>query len=420
MDSTGKSNWMSQISSFIGEYTLAEPGYSPLALAGLLTDKFLISPGEASKLAGLIDQERNINRPFLAAMELNLTFNCNLACQYCFVRRKTPGRMAEATAKQAIDLLLDRAVVPEVTITLIGGEPLLEMALIEQIVPYAAEAARRRNQYVNWTITTNGTLIDESVLKFFARNRISILLSIDGGPESHDRYRLTKSGAGTWHKIVGLIPLMKKYQPQLGARMTVSPEALDAMVDDFRQLVALGLYNLIIGPAHGPVQWTKKQIEQYGLNLVAIIHDYHQYKKGGLPLFIEELEQQTAYIGWGCRAGRTSLAVAPDGSVSPCSKLLGLEDEAGRGIIGNVNESIDTRLLEPFWNSGNRQPQNCKHCCQRCGGGCYAVNFEQTGNHFMPSEENCLFWTVSQEVKQISHRWATGTRGSCGPQHTGV
>jgi uncharacterized protein len=404
MENTGRNDWIKQISGFIGEYTGANPGYSPLVLAGLLTDKFLIGTAEARRLAGMVDNELNLNKPFLAAMELNLTFNCNLACQYCFVRRKTHERMSAATARQAIDLLLDRALVPGVTITLIGGEPLLEMALIEEIVPYATEAAQRRNHYVNWAITTNGTLINESILKFFARRRISLLLSIDGGPESHDRYRLTRSGAGTWQTIVSLIPLMKQYQPQLGARMTVSPEALGEMRADFRQLVDLGLYNLIIGPAHGPTQWSKKQIEQYGLNLVAMLHDYYEGKKRGLPLFSEEFEQLDEYVAWGCRAGRTSLAVAPDGSVSPCSKLLGLEDEAGRWIIGNVNEGIDTRLLEPFRNSGDRQPQHCGQCFQRCGGGCYAVNFEQTGNHFLPTEENCLFWTVRQEVKKISYK----------------
>jgi len=404
MEITSRIDWINQISDFIGEYTGANPGYSPLALAEILTGKFLISPGEARKLAGIVANELSMSKIYLTAMELNLTFNCNLACQYCFVRRKSAhDRLTGATARKAIDLLLDRAAVPAVTITLIGGEPLLELALIEQIVPYAMEAARRRNRYVNWAITTNGTLIDEEALKFFARHKIHILLSIDGGPESHDRYRLTKSGAGTWHKIVDLIPLMKKHQPQLGARMTVSAEALDTMRDDFRQLVDLGLYNLIIGPAHGPTQWSKKQIEKYGLNLVAILHEYYEWKKRGVPLFIEEFEQVDEYGGWGCRAGRTSLAVAPDGSVSPCSKLLGLEDEAGRWIIGNVNEGIDARLLEPFRNAGDRQPQHCRHCFQRCGGGCYAVNFEQTGNHFMPSEENCLFWTVRQEVKRISY-----------------
>ena len=368
-------HWINQTSNYTGEYAGANPGYSPLVLA---------------------------EKPYLTAMELNLTFNCNLACEYCFVRRKSHERMSAATAKQAIDLLLDQAAVPSVAITLIGGEPLLELALIEQVVPPAMEAARKRNRYINWAITTNGILIDEDALKFFARYQIHVLLSIDGGPESHDRYRLTKSGEGTWQKIVDLIPLMKMYQPWLGARMTVSAEALAAMREDFRQLVALGLHNLIIGPAHGPIQWSKQQIEEYGLSLVGILHDYYQWKKQGVPLFIEDFEQLDEYGGWGCRAGKSSLAVAPDGSVSPCSKLLGVEDEAGRCIIGNVHEGIDFELLEPFRCAHDRQPQHCRSCWLKCGGGCYAVNFEQTGNHFTPSEENCLFWVVRQEVKRIS------------------
>ena len=78
------------------------------------------------------------------------------------------------------------------------------------------------------------------------------------------------------------------------------------------------------------MQWNKEQIEKYGVNLIAILHDYHHLKKQGIPLFIEDFEQLAEYGGWGCRAGRSSLAVAPDGSVSPCSKFLGLEDEAGK------------------------------------------------------------------------------------------
>ena len=193
--------------------------------------------------------------------------------------------------------------------------------------------------------------------------------------------------------------------------MTVSPAALAAMREDVRQLVALGLNNLIIGPAHGPVKWSKKQIEEYGLNLLAIIQDYDQWKKQGVPLFIEEFEQLDEYVGWGCRAGKSSLAVAPNGSVSPCSKFLGLDDEAGRYIIGNVQEGIDVRLLEPFRYAQDRQPQHCRHCYLQCGGGCYAVNFEQTGNHFTPSEENCLFWVVRQEAKRFSRLLATTDAG---------
>ena len=184
MEKTDLSNWHKQISDFIGEYISYHPECSPLVLTEMLQKRFLITPGEAKKLAGIVENELNASRPFLAAIELNLTFNCNLACPYCFVRRKgSHDRMDAVTAQKAIDLLLDRAVVPDVTITLIGGEPLLEFKLIKQIVPYGIEAARRRNLHINWTITTNGTLLDEQILKYFAEHQIYILLSIDGWPE---------------------------------------------------------------------------------------------------------------------------------------------------------------------------------------------------------------------------------------------
>lgn len=414
MENINDNDWSGKIVDFIGGYIRANPGYSPPDLADSIKAKFRVNSEFAEKLAGLVEKELAGTEPGLAAIELNLTFNCNLACDYCFVHVKSPrDRMTFPTVKKAIDLLVERAAFPVVNITLIGGEPLLEFDLIRKIVPYALETAKKRNLALTWSVTTNGTLVNETIMKFFARNKITILLSIDGGPESHDRYRRTKSGEGTWHKIAGLIPLMKIYQPWLGARMTVSTEAISNMRDDFKQLVGLGINQFIIAPAQGARCWDKEQIEQFGLNLVKILQDYHDLKRMGVPIFIEEFEKdESEYRGWGCRAGSTSLAVSPGGDVSPCSKLLGLTEEQGKYIVGNVNSNIDFRLLGPFQNPISRQPRHCKGCSRKCTGGCYAVNFEQTGNHFIASEENCLFWTVCRETRWLS-KMISCSGGNC-------
>lgn len=404
MEKRNQHAWINEVVDFIREYTRLNPGYSPRFFKEILRKKFLISSEDAEKLASFVEKELAMSKIGLAAMELNLTFNCNLTCDYCFIRKKNPwDRMTFSTAKKAIDLLMERAAYPSVNITLIGGEPLLEFNLIKQIVQYAEEAAGKQNQVVTWSVTTNGTLINEEILKYFAQHKINMLLSIDGGPETHDRYRKTKDGKGTWQKIAGLIPLLKIYQPWLGARMTVSTEAISDMREDFKKLVDLGINQFIIAPAQGADCWSKEQMEQYGLNLVKILQDYYQFKRNGVPIFIDEFEKdENEYIGWGCRAGSTSLAIAPNGDVSPCSKLLGLTEEEGRCIVGNVNSHIDVKLLEPFQNPITRQPGQCKRCSRKCAGGCYAVNFEQTGNHFLASEENCLFWAVCQESKRLS------------------
>ncbi|MDD4168898.1 MAG: radical SAM protein [Desulfotomaculaceae bacterium] len=410
MENQSKAAWLEQIAEKIREYTRNNPGYSPRVLKENLMKEFFISAGEAEKLAIMAGRELNLSQLGLAALELNLTFNCNLTCSYCFIHQKSPqDRMTLATAQKAIDLLMERAAFPHVNITLFGGEPLLEFNLIKKIVPYALDAAKKHNIALTWAITTNGTLINEDILKFFSQYKINMLLSIDGGPETHDRYRRTRSGEGTWHKIAGLIPLIKAYQPWLGARMTVSTEAIDTMREDFNQLVGMGINQFIIAPAQGAASWSMEEIEQYGLNQLAILRDYLKLKQKGYPIFIEEFEKgENEYTGWGCRAGRTSLAVAPNGDVSPCSKLLGLTEEAGRYIVGNVNSEINVQLLEPFQNPISRRQPYCRKCSRPCTGGCYAVNFEQTGDHFAPSEENCLFWVVCQETKRASGMLRTG------------
>jgi len=404
MNKKSQSDWLNHIVNFIGEYTGANPVYSPQALAESLQRKFLISVEDAEKLVSLVEKELAAGKLGLAAVELNLTFNCNLTCEYCFIHEKDPReRMTLITAKKAIDLLLERAAFPAVNITLIGGEPLLEFDLIKQIVPYALAAAGKRNLTVTWAVTTNGTLLNEEILKYFALYKINMLLSMDGGEKTHDRYRRDKRGKGTWHKIAEMLPLIKMYQPWLGVRMTVSTEAISEMREDFKQLADLGINQFIIAPAQGAKCWTKEQIKQYGLNLVDILKDYHELKRRGTPIFIDEFEKdENEYIGWGCRAGSTSLAVAPNGDVSPCSKMLGLTSEAGKYIVGNVNTGVDVNMLEPFRNPISKQPPDCRQCARKCSGGCYAVNFEQTGDHFTASEENCLFWVVCQETKSMS------------------
>lgn len=409
MGISNRNTWLNNIVDFIGEYIRKNPGYSPQDLKRSLERNFFISTEDANKLAnlvetGLVPKEITTGKLGLAAIELNLTFNCNLTCAYCFVHDKNPyDRMTFNTAKNAVDFLLEQASYPTVNITLIGGEPLLEFALIKEIVPYTLAAAKKRNIALTWAVTTNGTLINEEILKFFAVHRVSMMLSMDGGPETHDRYRRTKNGEGTWHKLAGLVPLIKAYQPWLGVRMTVSTEAIAEMRKDFSHLVNLGINQFIIAPAQGAKCWSKEQIEQYGINLVKILQDYHELKRRGIPIFIEEFEKdENEYMGWGCRAGSTSLAIGPNGDVSPCSKLLGLTEIEGKYIVGNVNTGIDNVLLEPFQYPIKRQPEHCRKCSRKCNGGCYSVNYEQTGDHFTASEEQCLFWVVCQETKRMS------------------
>lgn len=136
--------------------------------------------------------------------------NCNLDCKYCvyssgeyFYTRDSSSRCIDFdTARKAIDyafgLISDRDK-KEFTIGFYGGEPLLYVDLIQQIVDYA------KSIFKNWrlifTITTNGTILPDSIIKLLMDNNFKTLVSLDGPKESHDQKRVFPDGTGS-HNVV--------------------------------------------------------------------------------------------------------------------------------------------------------------------------------------------------------------------------
>lgn len=75
------------------------------------------------------------------APSLCLTHNCNLSCIYCYQKHDNSNRMNIETAKKSVDWIFANMPLGKssVTINLIGGEPLLEFKLIQQIYDYVME-----------------------------------------------------------------------------------------------------------------------------------------------------------------------------------------------------------------------------------------------------------------------------------------
>lgn len=122
---------------------------------------------------------------------LCITHNCNLNCIYCY-QNHDKKRMMLGTAKKCIDWIFDN--IPSyadggVEIGFIGGEPLLEFNLIKQIVAYTC--SKPRNVNYMFFASTNGTLLDDEMKKWFAahKNCFWLGLSVDGAKETQDNNR---------------------------------------------------------------------------------------------------------------------------------------------------------------------------------------------------------------------------------------
>ena len=180
----------------------------------------------------------------------NITFivtkDCQLACKYCYlVGKNSKERMTWEVAKAAIDYILNHEEdmkEESVVWDFIGGEPFLEIELIDKICDYLKlEMFRRNHHWFNsyrFSFSTNGINYDsEKVQNFIKKNRehLSIGITIDGTKRKHDLNRIWKTTEmeqgikpkpeeekGSYEDVVKNIPLWLEQFPTAGTKVNVS------------------------------------------------------------------------------------------------------------------------------------------------------------------------------------------------------
>ena len=136
-------------------------------------------------------------------------------------------------AKQAIDYILDHEndmKEESVVWDFIGGEPFLEIDLIDNICDYLKTEMFRRNHHwfnsYRFSFSTNGiNYHTDKVQRFIKKNRnhLSIGITIDGTERKHDLNRVYKGdGRGSYADVVRNIPLWLEKFPNAGTKVTIS------------------------------------------------------------------------------------------------------------------------------------------------------------------------------------------------------
>lgn len=141
------------------------------------------------------------------------TISCNLKCPYCFEETKPAGIMNENIAARLVEFIKMRARSKKYTITWFGGEPLLGLSAIRQVLLLL----KKEDDYkmVSHSIITNGTLLDSNAFSLFKDFPLdSMQVTFDGDKKSHDSKRYFNSGEGTFDKIVENISAFLEVFPE--------------------------------------------------------------------------------------------------------------------------------------------------------------------------------------------------------------
>src|SRR5580693_8887054 len=95
------------------------------------------------------------------------------------------------TAKASVDLLLDHSSRRKaVHITFFGGETLMNFPLLKQVVTYASQRAAEQGRTIDFSLTTNATLLTPAIIEFLSENKIGVTVSMDGPADLHDKLRV--------------------------------------------------------------------------------------------------------------------------------------------------------------------------------------------------------------------------------------
>lgn len=156
----------------------------------------------SSRIVSRFAQER---LPAISRVEMFLTENCTLRCDYCFVCAKDlEKRMSWDTAARAVDFLITNSRnTTDLSIVFFGGEPLLEFPLMKQTAEYAEARAEAAGKHIGFSVTINGTIMSEEIALFGRKHGFNYLLSVDGSQAAHDRHRKYPNGKGSWDTVTG-------------------------------------------------------------------------------------------------------------------------------------------------------------------------------------------------------------------------
>ena len=290
----------------------------------------------------------------VSSLELDVTMRCNLKCSYCFREDKRSADLTLELGKRAIDWLLLAAEGERIpSVVFFGGEPLLKFDLIKDMVIYGKRKARQLGRPIHFSMTTNATLITTEVMEFFKSYGIGVLLSIDGCPASHDRYRSFPNGKPTSQLVEENAKIVLAHQSWAIVRWTIMPDTVQYMGESIRYFADMGFKKMSFEAGTG-ADWNAGALDalEKGLEEVAELW-FSEFKKGNafhvIPLErpLQDLLVPGKRRKHHCGAGIGLVHMDAEGNLYPCHRWKEPVLRQ-RYRLGHINEGFDHAARQRF------------------------------------------------------------------------
>lgn len=341
----------------------------------------------------------------LTTLVLNVTTGCNLSCGYCYKEDLTSPaaakRMTLETAAAALELLLhESGGRKRVNVVFFGGEPLTQLPLIREIVEHAERRAAEGGREIDFSLTTNATLLDDAKIDWLDAHRFGLTVSMDGPPELHDRNRRTLGGAGTYEVVArNARRLLERYRSRaIGARVTLTRGVTDVVAIHRHLRDEIGFFEVGFSPVtasgSSPLGLDGAELARVFEGMKALGEEYLAAALRGENIGFSNLHQLLTDLVDGrakslpCGAGVGMLAVDGEGGLNLCHRFTG----SSLPTFGDVASGVDRERLGDFLDGAQRREGlPCETCRIRslCAGGCYHESYARYDDPHHPVAHYC-------------------------------
>ena len=353
--------------------------------------------------------------PPIRSIALLVTQNCNLACTYCYGNKGTygsSGHMNSETARKAIDWLIEQSgELRNPGVVFFGGEPLLNFALMKEVVAYARKRGGESGKAFEFSVATNASLLSDEIITFLKENEITPVVSFDGCKEAQDSQRPFKGGRGSYDVVAPKIRKLLETFPGATARATLTGQRSPREVTVALNEIGFRSTQLTVAsPSLFDAEDERKEEENGSRNIAHEMDSESQELLANIRSRntdtlrrqkdnCELVSQLTALLNkerkyFGCGAGRAYVGVSNSGEVFLCHRFVGIREYR----LGTVFD--DTLERDKYLKSPIKNVEECRSCFARynCGGGCYHENVGASGAVNKPSRSWCRVMRRSVEL----------------------
>ena len=302
-----------------------------------------------------------------------VTYKCDSDCPDCYIRRHRDNFTTELETKEALTIIDRIADTGVFQLAIGGGEPLLR----EDIMSIVARAHERK---LVVHVTTGRYQHEPDALGKLSNYIKSLQIGI-----RHEE--LLEHPEKEKEKLTQLITMTSELGLDIGANLILSNSTLSEFEYIIELLATVGFIRLTLlryKPPGDINRWVKEKPDEFTLleferKLSITVDTYPdiQFRVDcGLAFLERKLPSQIAESKGirGCTAANRILSIAPDGSIFPCSQLVGQELSAGNLQEDDLRSIwINSEVLKRYRSFRTKKPfkdSQCGHCSAKiqCGG----------------------------------------------------